>query len=66
MNACDHTRLLFGPYRQPRLRKGDRATCLFKDTDVVVTGRTRGARPGGCGPQPPTLDAQSRRAGCAR
>jgi hypothetical protein len=28
-----------GPYKPPRLRKGDRATCLFiKDTDVVVTG----------------------------
>jgi hypothetical protein len=40
MKACDRTRLLFGPYRQPRLRKGDRATCLYQDTDVVVTGWT--------------------------
>jgi hypothetical protein len=36
----DRVRLLHGPYRQPRLRKGDRATCLYKDCDVVVTGWT--------------------------
>ena len=38
MNARDRTRLLFGPYRQPGLRKGDRAFCCFKDAAVVVTG----------------------------
>jgi hypothetical protein len=38
--ADDRVRLLHGPYRAPRLRKGDRATCLFKDCDVVVTGWT--------------------------
>jgi hypothetical protein len=30
--------LLFGPYRPPALKKGDRATCLDRDRDVVVTG----------------------------
>jgi hypothetical protein len=47
MNARDRTRLLFGPYQSPQLRKDDRATCLFKDTDVVVTGWTdaRGSWP---------------------
>jgi hypothetical protein len=32
--------LLFGPYRAPSLRKGDRATCLYRDCDVIVTGWT--------------------------
>jgi hypothetical protein len=40
MRSSDRTRLLFGPYRPPRLRRGDRATCLFKDCDVAVTGWT--------------------------
>jgi hypothetical protein len=40
MRASDRTRLLGGPYRAPRLRKGDRATCLFRDCDVIVTGWT--------------------------
>jgi hypothetical protein len=40
MRASDRTKLLFGPYQAPRLRKGDRATCLYRDCDVVVTGWT--------------------------
>jgi hypothetical protein len=36
----NRVRLLHGPYRAPRLRKGDRASCLFRDCDVVVTGWT--------------------------
>jgi hypothetical protein len=40
MEDRERTKLLFGPYRPPRLRKGDRAACLFKDCDVVVTGWT--------------------------
>jgi hypothetical protein len=40
MNARDRVKLLFGPYDPPPLRKGDRASCLFLDTDVVVTGWT--------------------------
>jgi hypothetical protein len=40
MRQNDRTKLLFGPYRVPRLRRGDRATCLFKDCDVAITGWT--------------------------
>jgi hypothetical protein len=29
--ADELVRLLHGPYRPPRLRRGDRASCLFKD-----------------------------------
>ena len=36
MNARDRTRLLFGPYRQPGLRKGDQAFCLYQGADVVT------------------------------
>jgi hypothetical protein len=32
--------LLSGPYRPPRLKVGDRATCLYRDRDVAVTGWT--------------------------
>jgi hypothetical protein len=32
--------LLFGPYHAPALRRGDRATCLYRDADVVVTSWT--------------------------
>jgi hypothetical protein len=38
--ADNRVRLLHGPYRPPRLRKGDRASCLSKDCDVAVTGWT--------------------------
>src|SRR5207249_3511763 len=31
-------KLLFGPYKAPPLRRGDRAFCLFRDCAVVVTG----------------------------
>jgi hypothetical protein len=34
------TALLFGPYHSPALHTGDRATCLFRDCDVVVTSWT--------------------------
>jgi hypothetical protein len=33
-------RLLFGPYQAPHRRRGDRATCLYRDCDVVVTDWT--------------------------
>src|SRR5262245_7813231 len=32
--------LLAGPYTPPPLRRGDRATCLYRDADVVVTSWT--------------------------
>jgi hypothetical protein len=34
----DKVRLLFGPYRPPVLKRGDRATCLYRDCLVYVTG----------------------------
>jgi hypothetical protein len=34
--------LLFTPYRPPALKRGDRATCLFRDCDVIVTGWSDG------------------------
>ena len=42
MNAYDRDRvqLLFGPYRPPHLRVGDRATCLLRDCPVVITSIT--------------------------
>jgi hypothetical protein len=36
----DRVRLLHGPYQAPRLHVGDRASCLFRDRDVVVTSWT--------------------------
>jgi hypothetical protein len=36
----DRVRLLHGPYQAPKLRVGDRVTCLFRDCLVVVTGWT--------------------------
>jgi hypothetical protein len=33
----DRVKLLHGPYRAPRLRVGDRATCLLRDCTVVAT-----------------------------
>jgi hypothetical protein len=41
--ADDRLRLLHGPYRAPKLHVGDRATCLFRDCDVVVTAWTDAA-----------------------
>jgi hypothetical protein len=40
MKHPDRIKLLFGPYRAPPLRRGDRAFCLFRDCDVVVTSWT--------------------------
>src|SRR3712207_3633587 len=40
MNNVERGKLLFGPYKAPPLRRGDRAFCLFRDCDVVVTSWT--------------------------
>ena len=40
MTDRDRLKLLFGPYRAPPLRRGDRATCLYRDTTVVITSWT--------------------------
>jgi hypothetical protein len=34
--------LLHGPYIPPALRRGDRATCLFRDDDVLITSWSDG------------------------
>jgi hypothetical protein len=40
MTDHDRVRLLFGPYQAPALKRGDKATCLFRDCTVVVTSWT--------------------------
>jgi hypothetical protein len=40
MTAADRVKLLFGPYQAPRIQRGDRAHCAYRDTLVVVTGWT--------------------------
>jgi hypothetical protein len=35
-------KLLFGPYTPPALKKGDRATCFYRDADVVITSWSDG------------------------
>jgi hypothetical protein len=37
LTVAAKTQLLFGPYRPPKLHKGDRAFCLLRDSDVVIT-----------------------------
>jgi hypothetical protein len=39
----DKVKLLFGPYQAPRLKLGDRATCLYRDKLVIVHGWTDAA-----------------------
>jgi len=41
----DRIKLLAGPYRPPRLRKGARAFCFYRDTDIVITSWTNGRIP---------------------
>jgi hypothetical protein len=36
----DRVQLLFGPYKPPALRRGDRAVCLLRDCTVVITSWT--------------------------
>jgi hypothetical protein len=38
----DRIKLLHGPYPHPPLRNGDRAFCLYRDCDVVITTWTNG------------------------
>ena len=35
-------KLLFGPYEPPPLKRGARATFLYRDADVVITSRSDG------------------------
>jgi hypothetical protein len=39
-DATDTTALLAGPYKPPALYKGDRAFCLYRDTDMIITSWT--------------------------
>jgi hypothetical protein len=58
MKHADCVKLLFGPYRPPVLRKGDRAFCLFRDCAVVVTSWTDARIPW---PRCRALDGRRRR-----
>jgi hypothetical protein len=40
MTDRDRVKLMFGPYKAPPLRRGDRAFCLLRDCDVVITSWT--------------------------
>jgi hypothetical protein len=42
MGVPDNCRVLFGPYDAPALRRGDRATCLVRDGEVVITSWSDG------------------------
>jgi hypothetical protein len=37
MRQAARYQLLHGPYRPPALHVGDRAVCLYRDCDVVIT-----------------------------
>ena len=43
--AVDPYHLHHGPYAPPALRRGDRATCLVRDGDVIITGWSDGRIP---------------------
>jgi hypothetical protein len=45
MTATDRVKLLFAPYTPPPLKRGDRATCLFRDCEVVITSWTNAPIP---------------------
>ena len=40
MTDRERVKLLFGPYKAPPLKCGDRAFCLFRDADVVIPSWT--------------------------
>jgi hypothetical protein len=45
MQSASRYRLLHGPYTAPTLRRGDRATCLLRDADVIITAWSGGRVP---------------------
>jgi hypothetical protein len=45
MDDGDRLKLLFGPYKAPALKRGDRATCLYRDATVVITSWTQAPIP---------------------
>jgi hypothetical protein len=40
VKESERVKLLFGPYQAPALRQGDRATCLYRGCEVIVTSWT--------------------------
>lgn len=42
MNDRQRVRFLHGPYWPPAMKRGDRAFCLLRDCDVVITGWSDG------------------------
>ncbi len=36
MNDRERSKLLFGPYKAPPLKRGDRTWCLYRDASVIV------------------------------
>jgi hypothetical protein len=42
VNQRERVKLLHGPYTPPPLKRGDRATCLLRDCDVIITGWSAG------------------------
>ena len=45
MNSPGRVKLLAGPYHPPAFRKGDRAFCYYRDTDIVITSWSSGRIP---------------------
>src|SRR5438309_2124885 len=45
MTGRDRIKLLFGPYRPPAVRRGERMFCFYRDRDVIVTGWSHGRIP---------------------
>src|SRR5262245_61009219 len=45
MTDRERVQLLSGPYTPPRLKRGDRATCLLRDCTVVITSISAGRIP---------------------
>src|SRR6266852_506097 len=45
MTVADRYELLYGPYSAPALKRGDRATCLYRDGEVIITGWSNGRIP---------------------
>jgi len=42
MNDRERVKLLHAPYHPPALRRGDRATCLLRDGEVIITSWSDG------------------------
>src|SRR5262245_9864640 len=45
MNQRERVQLLSGPYTPPKVKRGDRATCLVRDCTVVITSVSAGRIP---------------------